>query len=96
MHTHHDSFVLSLFAPLQQVDYGTLLPDNWPNETGSRAGKADKMEAFVKWLQGREETRVAVVCHHNVISALIGKSAEIKNAVPIRCILDEGRLRVVR
>ena len=73
---------------LEEVDYKSLMPANWPEDAGGRSEKAEKMDEFVEWLCGRPETKIAVVCHHNVIQALLkSKKVDIENAVPIRCSL---------
>jgi uncharacterized membrane protein YgcG len=48
---------------------------------------------FLEWLREQPQTRVAVVCHHNYITSLLG-GVRVENAVPIECVLDGGGIRL--
>jgi len=48
---------------------------------------------LLEWLRQQPVTRLAVVCHHNYITSLIG-GVRVDNAVPIECVLDEHGIRI--
>lgn len=86
------------FDHVSSIDTDSLRPEDWPS-IGAKNDKADELSNFKSWLYNdRDEDVIAVVCHHNVIVALLGAQVRrVVNAVPIHCELDEGgRLRVVK
>ncbi len=83
------SFVSPSYAAVQGIDF-SLVPSSWPKHHGGVGALA----YFMEWLASRPETSIAVVCHHNVIKALLGNACErIPNCVPIQCVLIDGDLR---
>mmetsp|Transcript_28626 Transcript_28626/g.77521 ORF Transcript_28626/g.77521 Transcript_28626/m.77521 type:complete len:234 (+) Transcript_28626:195-896(+) len=79
-------FPLSLGC-LDRIDF-SLLPESWPRPDGQRRGTRQKLTIFLQWLSQREEENIAVVCHFNIIRALLGdRSYRVDNCVPIECIL---------
>jgi len=70
------------------IDFSLLLSD-WPsNGVLSSAGPP----SFLEWLRARQETRIAVVCHHDVILQKLlrpGAVSRVPNGIPIPCQLAE-------
>jgi broad specificity phosphatase PhoE len=75
------------------IDVTTYQPTNWPRDCAPSVIKKEKVKKFFQWLyKEREETTIAVVCHHNVIkTALIeGEKMRPKNAQVIPCSLNSN------
>ena len=79
------------------IDFG-LLPPSWPADEGS-AGAArgpERLARALAWLRARPERVVWVVCHHNVIQALVAANPanarleRVPNCAPIACALRDG------
>mmetsp|Transcript_15951 Transcript_15951/g.20247 ORF Transcript_15951/g.20247 Transcript_15951/m.20247 type:complete len:251 (+) Transcript_15951:75-827(+) len=76
----------STYEAVNDIDF-SLLPSSWPRHQGEVA-------YFMEWLGTRMETSIAIVCHHNVIQALLGYACErIPNCVPLQCIMIDGDFR---
>mmetsp|Transcript_19375 Transcript_19375/g.36203 ORF Transcript_19375/g.36203 Transcript_19375/m.36203 type:complete len:246 (-) Transcript_19375:52-789(-) len=72
------------------IDF-SLLPSDWPSNGG---GSLASPPSFMEWLQTRQEKRIAVICHRNVIlQKLLGPGvvARVPNCIPISCQLNEER-----
>jgi broad specificity phosphatase PhoE len=83
------------------IDINSLQPANWPNPPHSTISKRDRLHMAFEWLyKERTERTIAVVCHYNVIRAMLqdrlGRTnIRPQNADPIRCLLTpEGDLVV--
>ena len=82
------------------IDFG-LLPPSWPSEEdaaarGAAANGPERLAAALAWLRARPERVVWVVCHHNVIQALVAANPanarleRVPNCVPVACALRDG------
>lgn len=74
---------------VESIDY-ELLPKTWP-KTKDRGMVA----YFMEWLNQRTESNIAVVCHYNVILALLRHQGvqNVDNCVPIKCFMIDDDLR---
>jgi broad specificity phosphatase PhoE len=69
-----------------EIDSTTLQPSHWPH-TFDRKPRAIRT-AMEYLYSDRQETCIAVVCHYNIIRALLSPaSVQPDNADPIRCLL---------
>ena len=81
-------------AKLEDVDFETLKPEVWPDSGGEsldRASRNTNISNFLKYISDvRDERTIVVVCHYNVIRAVVGNVVRPENAMPIGCWLGEG------
>lgn len=77
------------------IDMTSLQPAEWPRETASsNVPKSERLQLAFEWLyKERSERTIAVVCHYNVIRAILqdrlGRtSIRPENADPIKCLLS--------
>jgi len=91
---------LKLHAPhartkISQVDFSLLDPQQeggipWPPSRHDE--KLTRLD-FLRWLNDRPEQNIAIVCHYNVIMALLRYQIDhVPNSVPIACVMREGDL----
>eukprot|EP00591_Stephanopyxis_turris_P006507 CAMPEP_0195507040 /NCGR_PEP_ID=MMETSP0794_2-20130614/567_1 /TAXON_ID=515487 /ORGANISM="Stephanopyxis turris, Strain CCMP 815" /LENGTH=216 /DNA_ID=CAMNT_0040633577 /DNA_START=38 /DNA_END=688 /DNA_ORIENTATION=- len=76
-------------AVVDAIDFSNI-PAHWPNES-NESFPLSNGESFKDWLFRRPERRVAVVCHHNVITRKLLPLAPfpVKNCAPILCVMLE-------
>ena len=68
---------------LGNTDFESNLPEDWPRVRLPTRG-------IIPYILQRDERVVAVVCHYNVIRALLGPSVRPGNAAPIKVWLSES------
>lgn len=74
------------------IDWVSTQPPDWPRDYSPRVCRHDKIRNSLLWFARRPERRIAVVCHYNVIRALLfddtatvptPSTIRPKNALPI-------------
>ena len=77
------------YAAVDSIDF-SLVPSSWPNRSQGY------VQYFMEWLSQRPEQNIVVVCHHNIILSLLGYRIDrVSNCVPIRCVMNDGDVRML-